>query len=226
MWSSRGSVFVIACAIMFTACSKDSAVLRWDPLSAAERELEERVQALKDTVWEGTTLTALVGALLGGAIAGPQGIARGAEVGRLAGAAAGRYVAQQQAAYADREVLLRAVTTDIRTVNKKTAALVSSMKTVVAQQRALLAQLSAQLVTNEKVSSQLTAKRARARKNVEVMTEGIATAKAQHALFANSRSLLATHGPDGMEPIDEEVALLTERIANMEALVQDLATEI
>lgn len=197
----RPLLLVLVSALFVMACAKDSPVLSWDPLSPAERELRERVEALQDIVWEGTTVTAIAGALLGGALGGAQGAARGAEVGRLAGAGAGRYVAWQQGLHEDRVALLRAVTADLETVNAKTAALVESMRAVVAQRRMELA---------------------RRKDNIKVMKKGLATAEAQQELARKSRSLLATEGGVGLEPVDEQIAQHERHIADIEVMVRVL----
>jgi hypothetical protein len=55
------------------------------------------------------------------------------------------------------------------------------------------------------------------------MQKGKGLAVVQEAHFGKTRSLLAAEDPAGLEPLDEEIALLTQRIANMEALVRDLS---
>lgn len=198
--SSRFPLFVLASAMFVVACARDSAAFRWDPLSPAERELRERVEDLRDTVWEGTTVTAIVGALLGGAVGGAQGAARGAEAGRLAGAAAGRYVAWQQALHEERAAALRAIASDLKAVNAKTAALVASVEMVVAQQQVTLA---------------------RREENVKIMKKGLATAWAQNKLARESRSELAKKDAEGLESIEEQIVQHERHIGEMEEIVHE-----
>lgn len=220
------SLLLMALSLLVGACAQDSAYLRWDPLTQPEQEMRARVQALKDIVWEGTTLTAIGGALAGTAIGGVPGAARGAQIGRLAGAAAGRYVADQKRRHDEHTAVLRAVIADLEDVNGKTQALLVSMRSVVEQQRAVLGKLETQVQMNQKEQQAAKGARSRARKNLDVMQDGVRAAKAHRELFGESQRLLEVEDPEAITPMDDEIARFTHRIANMEALVRDLSEAI
>ncbi|HJQ59555.1 MAG TPA: YMGG-like glycine zipper-containing protein, partial [Vineibacter sp.] len=113
---------------------------------------QRRLRANEDfnrTVGEGAVTGALLGGLIGALAGGKRNRVSGALIGAGAGAvvggAAGYYVARKKEQYVNENQRLDSMTADVRSDNARLEAYIANTRTVVAQNKAELARLRAEV---------------------------------------------------------------------------------
>jgi len=198
--------------------------------SAAETELHDRSAAMTKTIVEAIAVGALAGAAVGlfdrdvdGNAYGELGLGGYLLAGALAGAVAGTYVGFLQRDFANKEARLERARADIRANNAETLATLQVMQRVLDQQTRELDTLRAAVAAGTVDSAQLDREIKNARLNLHEMEQAADGAAARYNGFKKARRLVAVRGG---ENIDDELAVLSERIAQMRQVADDLSEQI
>lgn len=198
------------------------------PLSPAEQKLKEQAADYNRTVFEGILVGAVGGAALGagvGAVAAGDNRTAGALTGALIGAVGGAvlgatgglYYANLKQQYADQEQRLDAIIVDLRAENEKLGGIVDTVHTIVAENRAKLdridADLKAQRTSRQQAEQDLVAIDG-ARKNLETQIANIRKSKDKWQEIADSER--AQGNGAKIARIDQEIGRIESQIALMQ----------
>ncbi len=210
--------------------------------SQAQRDLRTNTDNLTEPL-EGTVKEAtLAGGILGTGISfsfGGGGIGGGTKksagiaipLGMTAGNLAGRYVAAKQREYSEEVAVVEAITEDISGKNQHAERTIATMKVVVVEDRARLAELREAQAQGQVSKNTLEQQVALAEDDLTTMQQAVSGAEAHLATFTDARSIILkenkiTDLPDGQEmrSMDNEIDVLRERIRAMKDLVDELAS--
>lgn len=191
--------------------------------TAAEAELQRRSQALQKTIIEGAAAGAAAGAVLS-LINGGNNFWESVAVGAVAGGLAGTYVGSLQRNFADRESQLTQARKDIKATNSDVAATLQVMRVVQQREVAELQELRAALAAGRTDSASLAARIGVAEANLADMEGAINGAESRAEEFTRARAAIAAE--PGQGNIDNELAELQNRIAQMRAVAEDLSKNI
>ncbi|GGE51918.1 hypothetical protein [Actibacterium pelagium] len=192
-----------------------------------EQLLRQQAEAMQKTILEGAIAGAAVGGGGGFVLSGGSGDSarRGANFGLFAGAAAGTYVAFIQRKYIRRERRLDAIKEDLDKNAIEMQTTINVMRDVLVVQKAELAALQARAAAGEDVSADLGAEVTQAQANLAEMEKAISGATNRQVEFGEARGLTLA-GNETLSPIDPELAALSEQIAAMKAIAQDLSQSL
>lgn len=182
--------------------------------SRAERQLSKQARAMQRTIAEGVAAGAALGTALD--IAGGNKNNNGVTIGIAVGAVAGTYVARLQQRYVRKEKQLEKVRDDIREANRELAAAIATMNTVLNLQASELAKLKSRSGSNRKLKKEI----AEAEANLSNMQAAIRGAEGWEKEFRSTRSLKLVRGQ--LTGVDNEIAQLSARIANMRKIADTL----
>ncbi|MGR3723412.1 hypothetical protein LGT41_0006030 [Abyssibius alkaniclasticus] len=224
-----GTTPLAGCAVSFGNTNASDVSTAPEGATASEVELRERAAAMQRTVVEAIAAGGLAGAALnfvvGNRTRGTNlGFAGAFTTGAVLGGAAGSYVAYLQDQYATREDQLERVRADLRANNAETEATLSVMRVVLANQTEELNRLRAAVAASSGESAALAREVSEARANLNEMQRALEGAQARRTELSQSRSLIAGAQPDPAS--DAEIAALSERITQMRAVADALATQL
>jgi len=193
------------------------------PASDLEKELRKQATAMQRTILEGALAGVALGGGLGFALNNKKGAKRGAQIGLFAGLSAGTYVAFVQRKYSNKQKRLRVIKSDLDKNAKQMQTTINVMRGVLAVQRQELAAVKSRLAAGKATKADVKAEIGQARANLSQMQKAINGASARQAEFGGTRGLTVRAG---VSRIDGELAALTQQIAAMKAIANDLASEI
>lgn len=194
------------------------------PSGAAEKRLEQQAAAMQKTILEGALAGAAAGGLLDYAIGGDDDIGAGLGIGLIVGASAGTYVAYMQRQYSNKEKRLKAIKSDIDQNSAEVQQTINVMNEVLALQRAELAAVRARINTGTTSPAALQAELTQANNNLANMQRAIDGANRRQAELGTVRGLTPVN--NGASAIDPDLAALSQQIASMKAIANDLAKEL
>lgn len=195
------------------------------PETPEQRELRERAERLQSTVGEGALAGAAAGAVIGGLVGGGSGAFRGAQFGSLGGAAAGGYVRQLQAEYAEREALLEALESDIAATNRELEGMIDVMSAVLEERRATLAALRADVAAGRAQAAALRTQETRTADDLAEMRRAVEGAERRGAFFGEARTLVEADARSA-PGVASEAQDLAARIAAMRDIARSLEREL
>ena len=228
--TSKLTTLVLIGSFGMTACSSntsngsDAQVGQASDFVGAEADLRQQSAALSRTILEGAVAGAGAGAAFGAARGNKNAINAGIKFGLFAGAAAGTYVGFVQKKYSNKEKQLRLIKSDLDENAVEIQTTIIVMREVLAVQKAELSNARAALNSGTGTSGQLQNEIASAQANLVEMQRAINGANARHAEFNQTRGLTPVSG--GGSAIDSDLASLSQQIALMKAVADDLAKEI
>ncbi len=196
------------------------------PASAARAEaaLRRQAAALQRTILEGAIVGAAVGGGLGLVFGDDDDARRGLQLGLLAGATAGTYVAFVQRRYLTRGQRLKQIKADLDRNAAEMRTTIQVMRDVLALQRQELADVKARLAAGTASNADLQAELAQARANLGEMQKAIAGATARQSELGATRGL--TRIRNGASPIDADLATLAAQIDAMKQIANDLSSQL
>ena len=222
------SALLIA-GLVLSACSDGSersagggaaSIVRGD--SATEREMRSLARAMQKTILQGTATGAGVGGALDLAFGGDDDASAGISIGATAGASAGTYVALVQRKYTLRGRRLKHIQKDLDRNAEEMQKTLNIMKATSDLQKRELAALRAQAEAGEVKQRNLKRETSEAQNNLSQMNLAIQGAAARQEEFSAARKLTKRRRQDD-SPIDPDLARLSNQIAEMKAIANDLA---
>ena len=190
----------------------------------AEAALRRQAAALQRTILEGAIAGAAVGGGLGLVFGDDDDARRGLQLGLLAGATAGTYVAFVQRRYLTRGQRLKQIKADLDRNAAEMRTTIQVMRDVLAVQRQELADVKARLAAGNATNADLQAELAQARANLSEMQKAIAGATARQGELGAARGL--TRIRNGASPIDADLATLAAQIDAMKQIANDLSSQL
>ena len=193
-----------------------------DQSGLADRRLVSEANAMQKTILQGALAGAATGAGLSLAL-DDDSIPIGSLVGLAAGASAGTYVAFIQRKYSRQEKQLDAIKDDLDRNAAEMRTTISVMQGVLATQKLELAQAKAEAASGRISSAQLQQEVDSAQANLSEMERAISGATARQAEFGSVRGLVPAGSGSAIDP---ELADLSQQIATMRSIADDLATSL
>jgi hypothetical protein len=200
----------------------------WSPLTPAQQQMRDEINVFNQTVFEGALIGTALGAI-GGAVWSEdraKGAAIGAGIGGIVGSLAGSYVADKQQQYATHEAALDSMTADIRRKNEEAARLIDTMRQVLAEDKALLADLRAKSASGWMAEVRYNQALERVQQDRADMKAAVSSAETQYKTFVEAgQETKRNVVPASAAPFDREINLLRTRIATMGKIADELGTE-
>jgi gas vesicle protein len=188
----------------------------------ANQKLVSRANAMQKTILQGAVAGAATGAGIS-ALLDDDTIPIGSLVGLSVGATAGTYVALIQRRYSREEKRLEAIKEDLDKNAAEMQTTIDVMQRVLATQKLELAEAKAEAAAGRISSTQLQQEVNSAQANLSEMERAISGATGRQAEFGSVRGLVPA-GPGSA--IDPELADLSQQIATMRSIANDLATSL
>ena len=193
--------------------------------SQAEQDLAKQAAAMQKTILQGALAGGAAGGAIGFGLGGSDDAGSGFTIGLGAGAAAGTYVAFVQRRYANRERRLGQIKSDLDRNAAEMQTTINVMNQVLAAQKAELDALRAQAAAGAATPEQVQAELAEANGNLTQMQIAIDGATKRQAEFTEARGLTVARNQTA-SPIDGDLASLSNQIAQMKGIANDLATSL
>lgn len=188
----------------------------------ADQRLVSEANAMQKTILQGAVTGAATGAGLS-ALLDDDTIPIGAAIGLAAGASAGTYVAFVQRKYSRQEKRLDAIKEDLDRNAAQMQTTIAVMQGVLATQKLELAQAKADAAAGRINSVQLQQEVDSAQANLSEMERAISGATGRQAEFGSVRGLVPAGSGSAIDP---ELADLSQQIATMRSIADDLATSL
>ena len=213
--------------VSLSACGGGSDIEVRSPTAAnqsglADQRLVSQANAMQKTILQGAVTGAAAGAGIG-ALLDDDTIPIGALVGLGVGATAGTYVALIQRSYAREEKRLEAIKEDLDKNAAEMQTTIAVMQGVLATQKLELAQAKAKAAAGQISSTQLQQEVDSAQANLSEMERAISGATGRQAEFGSVRGLVPAGSGSAIDP---ELANLSQQIATMRSIADDLATSL
>lgn len=193
--------------------------------SQAEADLRQQAQAMQKTILQGAVAGGVTGGAIGFGLGGSDDAATGVSIGLGAGALAGTYVAYVQRSYANRERRLNQIKSDLDRNAAEMQTTINVMNQVLAAQKAELDALRARAAAGTATQEELQREIAEANGNLSQMQLAIDGASKRQGEFSEARGLTIASGA-AASPIDPDLAALSNQIAQMRGIANDLATSL
>ncbi|MFL4470165.1 hypothetical protein ACERZ8_09885 [Tateyamaria armeniaca] len=190
-----------------------------------EQELRRASQAMQKTILQGVAAGGAAGGLLDLTFGGDDSIGAGIAIGAGAGAAAGTYVAFVQRKYTRRARRLKQIQTDLDRNAQEMEATLAAMNAALQVQKQDLAAIKLRAAQGTATPEDLARETAEANSNLSQMRLAIDGATKRQAEFTETRDLTKRRQEE-VAPIDPELAAMANRIAEMRAVANDLATSL
>ena len=188
----------------------------------ADRRLVSEANAMQKTILQGAVAGAATGAGLS-ALLDDDTIPIGAAIGLGVGATAGTYVAYIQRRYSREEKQLEAIKEDLDKNAAQMQTTIAVMQGVLATQKLELAQAKADAAAGRISSAQLQQEVDSAQANLSEMERAISGANGRQAEFGSVRRSVPAGSGSALDP---ELADLSQQIATMRSIADDLATSL
>ncbi|MBN2752768.1 MAG: hypothetical protein JXQ84_08675 [Rhodospirillaceae bacterium] len=207
---------LVAATTMLGACATTNDA----NLSPAEKKLREQASTFNQTIGEGAMVGCVAGALLGLLVSNNhkgQGAAMGCAAGAAVGGAAGYAVASQQESYANEEERLDAMITDVKTDNQRLAGLIETSRTVIASDKAEIANLDKKIAAGKISADQAKQEIAKVDSNIKYLQQTVANLKKRQEDYQVARDKAAeTAKKQQTAAMDTEITTLKKQIAMLE----------
>jgi hypothetical protein len=197
-------------------------------LSAEQRRMREQAEILNRVVWRTTSEGVQVGQWVGVALAilsndPTADTYEAAESGGgFAGLAAG-YLAAKQKQYAQRELVLESMVTDIRQKNREAANLIDTLRIVIAEERREIDALNTQVTQRALSEAQLQRQLSAARSDRQTVSTALAKAQEQLSVFRESKTLYERQNPRvNTGAYGGEIELFQNQIDTMRRIAEQL----
>ncbi|WP_171174637.1 hypothetical protein [Ruegeria sp. HKCCD8929] len=227
--STRLSAALISVSLALSACGETSQTAAPATGSGgttqAEADLAKQAAAMQKTILQGAAAGGAAGGLIGFGLGDSDDVGTGFSIGLGAGALAGTYVAFVQRKYARREARLNQIKSDLDRNAAEMQTTINVMNQVLAAQKAELTALRASAATGASDQAQLQRELAEANGNLSQMQIAIDGATKRQAEFNEARGLTVARG-QAASPIDGDLAALSNQIAQMRGIANDLAASL
>ncbi len=222
---------IVALSLMLSACQGGKFVMPFgshEGETPAEAQMREDSNRFTATVLGGTVagcgLGAVVGALGCKMSGGDSHRVRncalaGCVVLGAAGAADGYYTAKQQQASRDRVRATQAMAADVRQDNQKIQAFLESSEKVLADSRARLKTINAQVAARRMSADQAAAERRRIEENRDLMQSTLDEMKQSRDVYREAARKAKSSG-GGSRDLDGELTQMNHKIASLEGNVR------
>ena len=210
-----------ACESGTTTQQVSASVVQGD--TPQEQELRRAAKAMQKTILEGAAAGGAAGGLVGLTLGGSDNIGAGITIG--AGAAAGTYVAFVQRKFTRRARRLKQVQTDLDRHAREMQATLAAMNAALAVQKQDLAAVRLKAAQGAATPADLARETAEANSNLSQMMLAIDGATKRQEEFNAARDL-TKRSNDEVAPIDPQLAAMSNRIAEMKAVANDLAESL
>ncbi|MEM7318789.1 MAG: hypothetical protein AAF408_07180 [Pseudomonadota bacterium] len=221
----------LSATLVLTACGGGSDTDTKTPAavgggeSQAEADLAKQAAAMQKTILQGALAGGAAGGTIGFGLGDSDDAATGFAIGLGAGAAAGTYVAYVQRSYVRRARRLKQIQSDLDRNAAEMQTTLNVMNQVLAAQKSQLTALRAQAASGQTSHADLQKEVAEATGNLSQMQLAIDGATKRQAEFNEARGLTIARGKSS-SPIDGDLAALSNQIAQMKGIANDLATSI
>lgn len=196
------------------------------PAGQSDERLRQQAAAMQRTILEGAAAGAALGAGIGIGFGGTRSaLLTGLASGAAAGAAAGTYVGFLQKRYSNEEQRLEQVKSDLDQNAVEIQTTINVMREVLASQQRELSSLRSQVSNGTATQAQLSAQVSQANANLQQMQIAIDGATKRQSEFGAARGLTLVSG-SSTSPIDGDLSALSNQIASMKSIANDLATSI
>lgn len=212
-----------ACESGTTTQQVSASVVQGD--TPQEQELRRAAKAMQKTILEGAAAGGAAGGLVGLTLGGSDNIGAGITIGAGAGAAAGTYVAFVQRKFTRRARRLKQVQTDLDRHAQEMQATLAAMNAALAVQKQDLAAVRLKAAQGAATPADLARETAEANSNLSQMMLAIDGATKRQEEFNAARDL-TKRSNDEVAPIDPQLAAMSNRIAEMKAVANDLAESL
>ena len=189
----------------------------------ADQRLIAEANAMQKTILQGALAGAATGAGLSLALDDGDTIPLGTLVGLAAGASAGTYVAFIQRKYSREETRLEAIKEDLDRNAAEMQTTIAVMQGVLATQKLELAEAKAAAEAGRISSAQLQQEVDSAQANLSEMERAIGGASRRRDEFGTVRGLVPAGSGSAIDP---ELESLSQQIATMRSIADDLATSL
>lgn len=190
-------------------------------LTPEEIRMREQADTYNQTVAEGALIGCAAGALIGALVASKNdrlaGAAIGCGAGGLLGGGAGAYVADKQESYASKEDQIDAMITDVRLENKKLAELNASVRQVVAQDKARINQIDADLASGAITMKEAKSRIASVDENTKYIDNTLVELRKRRDTYDNAAYEIGIANKRQSRDMTVEINKLEAQIAQMEA---------
>jgi hypothetical protein len=184
----------------------------------AEQKLRQDSQLFGKTSMQGCLAGAAAGALIGMLASRDRG--RGAAIGALGGCAAGfavnAYVQQKRGQYQNNEARINAMIADVRSDNQKLAAMVSTTRAVIAEDKRRIASVNTRYLNEQISADQARAELARVKENRALLDNSIKNVKKREQDWTEIAALERKTGAD-TSGLDAEIRQLRKKADTLQA---------
>ncbi len=218
-----GSLTLSACDSGSTVETPTANILQGD--TEEERELRRAAKAMQRTILEGAAAGGAAGGLAGLTIGGSDDVGIGIAIGAGAGAAAGTYVAFVQRKFTRQAQRLKQVQTDLDNHEKELQATLVAMNAALQVQKQELTAVRLKATQGAATPEELARETAEANSNLSQMMLAIDGATKRQQEFTEARDLTKRRNAEAA-PIDPQLQAMSNRIAEMKAVANDLAESL
>ncbi len=195
----------------------------------AERKLRSDSAQFVKTSMQGCVAGAVTGALIGALIGRDDDRGRAVAIGAAGGCAAGlavnTYVQSKRSQYRDSEARINAMIADVRADNERIAGIISTTRTVIAEDKRRIAEVSAKIRSQEISAAQARAELARVRENRRLLGNTIDSVKQRQADWSEIARIERGSGAQ-TAGLDAEIRELKGKVATLEAEAELIDREI
>lgn len=190
-------------------------------LTPEEIKMREQANTYNQTIAEGALVGCAAGALIGALVASKNdrlaGAAIGCGAGGLVGGGAGAYVANKQENYANKEDQINAMIEDVRLENKKLGELNASVRQVVAQDKARINQIDADLASGAITMKEAKNRIASVDENTKYIDNTLTELRKRRDTYDNAAYEIGIVNKKQSREMTAEITKLEAQIAQMEA---------
>jgi uncharacterized protein YcfJ len=186
----------------------------------AERRLRQESSLFSQTSMQGCIAGAVAGALVGLLATRRDNQGRGALIGAAGGCAAGlavnAYVQNQRVQYRNNEARINAMIADVRADNQKLAGMVSTTRSVIAEDKRRIAAVNAQYLNQQISVDQARVELARVKENRALLDNTIRNVKKRESDWNDIASIERQSGVNTAR-LDAEIGQLRRKVEALEA---------
>lgn len=186
----------------------------------AERRLRQESNLFSQTAMQGCLAGAVAGALVGLLATRRENRGRGAMIGAAGGCAAGfavnAYVQNQRGQYRNNEARINAMIADVRADNQKLAGMVSTTRSVIADDKRRIAAVNAQYLNQQISVDQARVELARVKENRALLNNTINNVKKRESDWNDIASIERQSGVNTAR-LDAEIGQLQSKVETLEA---------